>query len=415
MLKKISTIIFFLFISVNLFSQQKDFDKLNTYFEASQYEKCIEKSKKSIKKYPKEATPNYYIALSNFEFYKTSNKLKKKMFLTKTIMNINFGLQKDNNKIDFNRFSDQMTIIHDSILIFANKLWIDDPEQSEYFYESLVKIYNDTTPQYREIFIPVIEIFVQDLAFKEHSGPVNQVDVAGNRQGLWVKKYNDDIIESEIFFKDNHPAGIYRKYFPSGILRANMYFDETGDTTAAILYNEDGSRMAMGYFYKQKKDSLWQYFMNDSIVISVENYSNGIKNGVERTYSPYSYPNILEEKYWKNGVQDSTWTKCFIDGKPRMITEFKNGIREGKYVAFNEEGTTIVIGQYKNNMPDGLWKMWDYDKQEIIQIEYKNGVPINKDELSESESQTLEEMEDMRGEIEEPNQDVYNKYDGGNY
>ncbi|MEA1973253.1 MAG: hypothetical protein U9N34_08180, partial [Candidatus Cloacimonadota bacterium] len=364
---------------------------------------------------PQEATPLYYIAFSNFEFYKIANNLSKKMLLTKVITNINYGLQKDKNKADFSKFDNKMSTIHDSILIFADRMWIKDKNQAEYFYENLVKIYNDTTPEYREIFIPVIEVFEQNLAFKEHTGPTNQTDIAGNRQGLWIKEYDDGIIESEIFFKDNHPAGVFRKYYTSGILKANMYFDETGDTTAAILYNENGEKTAMGYYYKQQKDSLWQYYINDSIVITEEFYSNGVKNGAERTYSPYSYPNILEEKYWKNGVQDSTWTKCFTTGQPRMITEFKNGVRDGKYVAFNEEGTTIVTGQYTNNKPDGLWKIWDYDEQKIIQIEYKNGVPINEDELSETENQILKDMENMRGEIEEPGQNIYDDYNGGNY
>lgn len=412
MLKKISLILTLVALSITVFSQEKDFGKLQIIFENSDYVKCIEKSKKVSDKYPKEATPFYYIALSNFEQYKTTNRLKKRSFMLMTINNINSGLKKDKEKIDFNKFGKNMQEVHDSILTFANKLWIEDKSQSEYFYKNLVTIYSDTTEQYREIFMPKIVVVNQKLAFSNHSGPINEVDIAGNRQGLWIKKYDDGIVESEINFKDGHPAGIFRKYFTNGNLKANMFFDDKGETAAAILYREEGGKYAMGYYHNHQKDSLWQYFINDSIVISEETYKNGIKNGPERIYTPYNYPNLLEEKYWKNGVQDSTWTRCYTDGSPKFITEYKDGVREGMYVAFNEQGTTIVTGTYKNNLQEGLWKIWDADTQEIIEIEYKNGHPINEKELTEAENKVLQDMEEMRGKIEEPGSEIYNDNNG---
>jgi len=348
--------------------------------------------------------------LSDFEMFKTGSDLQKKSLLTSAINNINYGLNKDADKSIFGGF-DQFQEMHDSILTFAGKLYENKKSQSEFFYKNLAKIYSDTTEQYVELFVPKVVEIKQDLAFKENSGPINQTDVAGNRQGLWIKKYDNGLVESEIFFKDNHPAGVFRKYYENGNLKANMYFDETGERTAAVLYNEDGSKLAMGYYYKHQKDSLWQYYINDSIVIREENYKKGVKDGYERTYNPYNYPNLIDEKYWKNGKQDSTWTKFYMDGTPKIIAVYKDGVREGKYVAFNEEGATIAIGNYKNNLKEGVWKMQNAETQEIIEIEYKNGHPVNEDELSEQETKAIEQMEQLNGKFQEPGIEVHEKYD----
>ncbi|MBN2892130.1 MAG: hypothetical protein JXL97_09700 [Bacteroidales bacterium] len=407
MIRKISLLLSFVFVITTAFSQQKDFDKIKALYEKTDYEKCIDKSKDVIKKYPKEATPYYYIATSNFQQYKTASRLSKKMYMTSTLNNINFGLVKDPEKKDFEQFGDLMNEIHDTLLVFANNLWETNRSESEFFYKNLAKIYSDTTEQYIELFVPKIYRVDQNLAFKEHNGPINEKDIAGNRQGLWVKKYDNGLVESEIFFKDNHPAGVYRKYYENGNLMANMHFDESGKKAAAILYNEDGSKMAMGYYQNQQKDSLWQYFMNDSIVLSEENYKNGIKNGFERTYNPYYYPAYMDEKFWKDGLQDSTWTRYYTNGQPQFYTEYKKGIRQGKYVAFDEEGQTIVEGKYVDGRMDGVWKMWDEDERKIIEVEYKNGVPINNDELTERETEIHNEMMEMKGKFEEPGNQFY--------
>ncbi len=413
---KISFVLLFFFFSVTLFSQEKDFEKIKSLFENGEYEKCIEKAEKVKTKYTKEPLPFYYIAFSNFEMYKNSAPLKKKMYLNNTINNLNFGLKQDAEKSEFKMHPEAMGIIHDSIILYADNLWFSDKKgEAEYYYENLAKIYQDTTVQYIEIFMTQIIKIEQDLAFKEYSGPVNETDIAGNRQGLWVKKYPSGVVESEIFFKDNKPAGIFRKYYENGNLKANMFFDENSPKVAAILYNEEGQKISMGFYYNQKKDSLWQYFINDSIVISEENYVKGVKNGYERTYNLYMYPNLAEEKFWKNGKQDSTWTRYYTNGKPHFIAIYRDGIRHGEYVAFDENGQTIVQGQYKNNLMHGKWKMWDAEQMKIIEIEYIDGHPVNEDELSEKETDIINQMLEMQGKFQEPNVDYQGNGDGGDF
>jgi antitoxin component YwqK of YwqJK toxin-antitoxin module len=304
-------------------------------------------------------------------------------------------------------------------LTFANKLWQQDKKgEAEFFYKKLATVFLDTTDQYHEIFDPKQpQKFEQNLAFKEYNGEINQTDINGNKQGLWVAKYPNGFVKYEIYFKDNHPAGIYRKYYENGQLKAKMFFNDNGDYASAILYDENGTKVAMGYYKNHKKDSLWQYFANGNIVIAEEHYKNGIKDGVEHTYSNFTNDEgmqvIIEEKFWKNGKLDSVWSRSYADGSPKFIAEYKNGIREGKYIAFDVDGKVTTAGQYKNNEPDGTWKYWNDSTLSYIEIKYINGVPQNYDELTEQETQVIEQMEKEKGKFVEPNQEIQQKYGGG--
>lgn len=414
-MKKLTSILILIFFQITLLNaQEKDIIKLEQTYNSGDYDKCIELSQKTTKKYPNIAEPYVYSSFSNFKLYVSATKLRKTSYMNLTINNLLNAVKKDITIINSPKLKENSNIIHDSILQFAKNLWITDKSRSEYYFKSLATIYNDTTAEYRDIFEPKVVQITQNLAFKEYSGEINQQDMSGNRQGLWVEKYPNGIVKYEIFFKDNHPAGVYRKYYDNGNLKAKMYFNEKGNEASAILYNPDGSKYSMGYYKNKKQDSLWQYFYGDTLVISEVNYKNGIKNGPEFVFSTVSYPNILQEKYWKNGIQDSVWARYYPDGTPQFITQFKNGKRNGTYLAYNVDGKAIVSGTYLNDVSEGLWKYWNEDDNNYIVVEYKNGVPKNSDKFTKEQTEKIKQMEDMKGKFQEPNEEIYNKYDANN-
>ena len=419
MMKKFSLIIliFASFLTIN--AQDKEISKIQKLYNQGNYEICIEKATKTIKKYPTIETPYVYKAFANFQLFITSQRLKKKFYLTNTLNNLSHAIKYDTSRSFFKNYKPILDSIHDTTLTFANKLWQQDKKgEAEFFYKKLATVFLDTTDQYHEIFDPKQpQKFEQNLAFKEYNGEINQTDINGNKQGLWVAKYPNGFVKYEIYFKDNHPAGIYRKYYENGQLKAKMFFNDNGDYASAILYDENGTKVAMGYYKNHKKDSLWQYFANGNIVIAEEHYKNGIKDGVEHTYSNFTNDEgmqvIIEEKFWKNGKLDSVWSRSYADGSPKFIAEYKNGIREGKYIAFDVDGKVTTAGQYKNNEPDGTWKYWNDSTLSYIEIKYINGVPQNYDELTEQETQYLKQLEKEKGKFVEPNQEIQQKYGGG--
>ncbi len=420
MTQKISATIILIFLGLIVNAQQKDINKIKKAYNSGEYELCIEKATKTTKKYANLPEPYIYKAFSNFKLYTTSTRLRKKYYLTNTLNNLSFALKYDTAKSFFTEFKPLLDSIHDTTLVYARNLYQQDDRQgeSEYYFKKLASIFNDTTAEYHELFDPKQpEQFKQDLAFKEYNGDVNQTDLNGNRQGLWVEKYPNGMVKYEIFFKDNHPAGIYRKYYENGQLKAKMFFDDNGEYASAILYDENGNKVAMGYYHNHKKDSLWQYFAPGNIVIAEEHYKDGIKNGVEHVYSPYAndegYQVIIEEKFWENGKMDSVYSQCYADGSPHIICEYKDGKRNGKYLAFDADGILTTSGLYKDDLQEGTWKYKIDTTLNYMEIKYIKGVPQDLDQLTEQETEYFNKIEQQKGKFKEPNEVIQQKYGGG--
>lgn len=416
MIKKINTIIIIYAITIfSIQAQNKDFIKIEKLYNSKEYKKCIDKANSTYKKYKKNPTPIYFKAFANFQLYKTATELRKKLYLNNTLTNLNLAVKKDENKKIFDKHKQIISEIHDTSYNFAKKIINNDTETAKKLLKKIMTIYNDTTPEYINLTTPPKKKIKQNLAFLEIQTPVNETDMAGNKQGIWIKKYKNGIVKSEIFYKDNHPAGIYRTYYQNGNLKANMNFNPKGNKASAVLYKKNGSKLAIGYFYNKQKDSLWQYLYNDSIVIAQENYKKGIKNGQQITLSPFSYPNPIEEKFWKNGKMDSTWTRFYPNGNPKIIAHYKNGSREGKYTSYSENKKILVTGNYKNNLPEGEWKYWNDSTKTYTKTIYKKGTAENQNEISEQQNKVLKQIEKMKNKISEPNQRIQNEYGGGNY
>lgn len=410
-MKKILLLIFVFPLYLN--AQQKQIKKIENLYNTGQYETCINKNEEYIKKF-KDPQLYYYQSFAYFQLFKAdSNQTVKKNFFNSSMIYLGFAIQRDRTNEYKSKFKDILNEIHDTLLSTGKKLYSTNADQSGYCFKKLASLFKDTTDEYRELFIPKTPADMQELAFSNYQGKINQKDQQGRRQGLWIEKYPNGVVKYEIQFKDGHPAGIYRKYYENGKPMAKMFFDNTGVRCAAILYNEQGERKAMGYFYNHQKDSLWQYFYNDSIVISEVKYNKGIKNGAERVYNIYDYPNFIMERFWKNGKLDSTYTILYPNGQPKFIAHYKNNLRQGDYAAFDDTGRAVAMGKYENDLKVGEWKYWNEKNKKYVKIKYINGLPENYDQMTDEETKILKQWEKNKGKYEEPDVEVQENY--GNY
>ena len=90
---------------------------------------------------------------------------------------------------------------------------------------------------------------------------INYTDINGNKQGHWEKKYQNGTIAYKAEFKNNKLVGEYTRYYQTGTIKAIIKYDITGNKGKAILYWDDGTKMATGNYINQNvKDSIWVYF-----------------------------------------------------------------------------------------------------------------------------------------------------------
>ncbi len=399
-MKRVLILVILIASQLSLMAQQdKRTEKLFSYYQKGEYQKAIEYAQKLRSKNIDKAGTYYIEGLSNFKLYQTTDK---KNYLTKTIGKIYSGMKIDKDSIYSKLFEDELKEIHDTLYSKADSLMQKgDKDQAEYYLKNLVYLFSDTTDYYRELFMPKPKKEKQQLAVREYNGAINQTDALGRRQGLWVKYYDDGTVMYEIEFKDNHPSGIFRRYYPNGKLMVDMKFEPTGHRAGAIFYDRDGNKLAMGYYYDQKRDSLWQFYINDSIVIKEQYYKKGVKDGPERVYSLTSYPNLALERYWKNGKPDSLYIEYYDNGQPKRMMIYKNGKLNGTYQLFYYNGREKIRGQYKDDFMEGVWTFTNPDGSKQT-IKYHKGEPVNAAHMNETETKILKAMEEAKGKYPEP-------------
>src|ERR1035437_3386097 len=115
----------------------------------------------------------------------------------------------------------------------------------------------------------------------------NQTDKQGLKQGFWKVKYPNGLVKYSAYFKNDKPAGLMKRYFEDGTIKAVMVFDATGIKAKTKLYYQDGPLAAEGNYVNSLKDSTWNYYSYYTKTLSNrENYVKGKKNGLSVSYYP---------------------------------------------------------------------------------------------------------------------------------
>jgi len=405
---KILNLVVLFFSSLVVFAQNKQIDKIAALYKSEAYEECVEKADAYSEKDDKTPEPYFYSAEAKFEIFKNTVGINSDNKLKNAIRATYKAVAKDNDSIVQIVFKDFLSELKDTLLVKAKYYYYNTNQgetkdyevETKFYYEYIAKIYKDTTDEYIHLFLPKRVPVVQDLAFGTFTGPVNQVDMTGKKQGVWLEYYDSKVVKSEINFVNGLPVGTFRKYYENGKLKANMVFDETSKRSSAILYDERGNKVAMGFYENKQKDSLWQYFIMDSILFMSEKYNKGALNGTSRLY--YGNSVVMEEKNYKNGVLDGNWRRYFTSGQEEFETKYVNGKLDGPYIKYYTNGVLNISGRYKNDEKDGTWYFFDNMTDKKLNIEYVDGVAKNQAELDLEENKLFKEMEENRNLLTEP-------------
>lgn len=408
-MKKAIFIILLTSLVTSIFAQDKHWNKALSYYKAGQYDKTIEYSQKNLDRSQARAGLYYLMGLSNFHQASAMTRPADKLLRMKRAVNYIYqGQRLDKDSTFYYLLTNDLKAFRDSLYSYMTHYnELEDTRNTRFFAQSIASLYHDTTDVYRQLFEPQPQQKPQpSLKEKQqalvasYKGPTNMKDALGRRQGLWIEKYPDGTIKYIIYFKDGHPAGTFKRFYPNGQLQVDMKYEITGHRAAAIFYDQDGHRIAMGYYYDRKRDSLWQFFVDDSIVIREVYYKHGLKNGPDRIYSYYYYPNVLRERYWKNDTLDSVAVDYYYDGTPKSFSYYKHGVLDGPYSLLDYTGKVKVKGQYVNGYMEGKWLFYNPDGT-VDTVEYHLGEPTNP-AMTEAESKILKAIEQSKSRYPEP-------------
>jgi antitoxin component YwqK of YwqJK toxin-antitoxin module len=206
---------------------------------------------------------------------------------------------------------------------------------------------------------------------------INRTDVSGKKQGVWEKVDKDGHKLYDGQFRDGVPNGEFRYYYADGKLKAISVLSDDGKTARTISYALNGRKIAEGNFRNEKKDSLWKYYSDfDGVLLSIENYTLGVKNGVSKTYYPNG--NLIELINYREGRKEGEWVQYFEDGKPKFRGAYAGDEKEGPFTAYYSGGKISFSGAYKAGHMDGIWTFYD-ENGDVTRVEkYSEGAMIKE-------------------------------------
>ncbi len=222
----------------------------------------------------------------------------------------------------------------------------------------------------KKIALLLLVLGVSSISFSQE---YNFRDDSGLRQGKWRKFHvNSDKLFYVGQFKNDKPVGEFTYYYTSGKTKGLMNYDDIGEHCKSKAYYENGRLMAKGNYFNQKKDSTWQYYTNEGLLKSEENWKNGVKHGEEIVYYVED-GSVLERLTWENGKKNGLWVQFFEKGVPKVKGIYLDDEFEGEMRYFFPDGKTEIKGKYINGLRDGTWYYYNKDGTIYLQILYAQG------------------------------------------
>jgi antitoxin component YwqK of YwqJK toxin-antitoxin module len=200
-------------------------------------------------------------------------------------------------------------------------------------------------------------------------------------------------------FENGKPVSEWKRYYEGGQLKALIKYNEDSDTARVQLYEPSSAKVAEGCYVNEKKVGKWEYFTND-LKIAEENYLDGIKHGISRTYYPSG--EILEQTNWQNGRKEGNYEVFFKNGKPYMQCKFSNDKRNGLYLTYFQNGRLEMEANYKDNLRDGEWRYYSEDGEYLYSLKYDEGQILNPEVRDSIGNLQLQDMEKDRNLILDP-------------
>ena len=212
----------------------------------------------------------------------------------------------------------------------------------------------------------------------------NITDKKGLRQGKWTGTYSNGALRYRGQFRNGKPYGTFTYYYPAGMVKAKMFYSDSGRKAHVITYYIDGKKMAEGNYINKKKDSTWCYYNDpDGKRVLEENYKNGIKNGTTTVFFPGT-GKPAEVTEYKNGKKNGRWIKYFSDGKIATVGFYVDDTLQGPFKVYDITGKLLIKGQYKKALQDGIWYTYDTLGQLQKKVIYHNGLPVKSEKTKKN-------------------------------
>lgn len=195
------------------------------------------------------------------------------------------------------------------------------------------------------VFSTVILVFCLTLICRGGED-INAIDANGKRQGYWKITgsitleggFRDNQVVEEGTYESNKKIGVWKKYYPSGILRNEITFKNNMPRGKYKVYYLNGNLEEEGNWQGNKNIGFFKrYYENGSIAQEFNFTSIGKRDGVQHYY--YKNGNVQLSVEIKEGTANGFYKTFYPDGKPRMEKMVINGLVQEDSVKSFEPAT----------------------------------------------------------------------------
>lgn len=156
--------------------------------------------------------------------------------------------------------------------------------------------------------------------------------------------------QNKIYFEEEYDKGLLKK--------AYQYNQDSPNKVAVdfkknpfILKNLFGITVAKGKMENGKNVGLWEYYSQNGVLKSIENFKNGLKEGIQKDYDMSG--ELSATYHAENGEIHGALTN-HKNNSIMGIQYFKEGLKNGPYQFFYKTGKLSYEGFYSENEQNGF-------------------------------------------------------------
>jgi antitoxin component YwqK of YwqJK toxin-antitoxin module len=264
------------------------------------------------------------------------------------------------------------------------------------------------------LYLIALSILTVNLSFGQttqgEDSVLNYTDISGNKQGKWIKYYDDDnqYIRYSGFFINNEPQGVFKHYHPNGKIKAVQEFNDDGSSIIEMHW-ENGNIGARGSYNADKeRHGKWIFYYAGGERQKETTYNNGIIEGLETAY--YKNGQKLTEIYYENGVKQGEYTFYFDNGNVREKGVYENDQKHGKFEVYYPDGSLDEKGFYRDDRKEGDWLVSNQDGK-FDTVEYRAGVRTDRDSLENEFWEKVEWAKENQQKFQNPEDYLDNPFE----
>lgn len=238
------------------------------------------------------------------------------------------------------------------------------------------------------------------------SQSLNSLDSNGKKQGYWELKYKNGNYKYQGNFEEGIPVGKMKRFYQTGILKANMFFSDNGENVKCKLYNDKGQLGAEGNYLKSKKQGLWIIYDSKKNIKAKENYLNDERNGECQYFYSNGTPSFKIN--YSKGKKDGLYERFYENGNTLSEVNYKEGKLHGFYNAFYANGKLEIAGAFNKDIKYGEWIYMTSNAILKRKIVYdQDGRASNQSELDKQEQIEIKRLESNKDKFKDPSVNAF--------